>query len=715
MNRRVYRKASLGALLVVLWSALAALSAGPAGLAPESLWKWQFVADPQISPDGSRIAYVHVTVDEARDTYKAAIWVAEVSSGRLRQMTQGESRDLSPRWSPDGTKLAFLSNRRGVSGQPSAQQPSASQRAPAQIYILSMDGGEARRVTSLKNGASNIEWSPDGRSIAFNSRVGPEEEEEKKEGAKERAPKEKVIDRLTYRVDGRGYLPEGFTHIFVVAAEGGEPKQLTDGAFNDGAPAWSPDGRSIAFNAIRKPDADYQLGDSEIYVVPASGGEPKALTDRRGPDESPVWSPDGRRIAYTGYDEKLLSYTITRLYVMNADGSGKRELTAQYDRSVGDGVGADVAAPVGGGGGRRDLHWSPDGRRILFTSADRGNSNLRAVAADGGKVEEATRGDHDLSAFSIASNGQVAALLSAPTEPFDLYTFSLDNPSPRRLTSVNAGNLKGVAVSRPEPFWYKSFDGREIQAWVMKPPGFEEGRKYPMILYIHGGPHALYGNNFFHEFQALAARGYVVLFTNPRGSSGYGQEFGNIIHYRYPGDDYKDLMAGVDEALKRGYVDPRRMGVMGGSGGGLLTAWVVGHTNRFAAACSQRGVYDWASFVNSADFNYSFTKRWFRDFPWNDPEDYRTRSPITYVKNITTPLLIIHNEEDWRVPISQGEELYTALKMLQRPVRMVRFPQEPHGLSRMGRPSHRIARIHHILGWMDEHLHPASSAARPDL
>ncbi len=664
------------------------------GLASDSLWKWRFIGDAQISPDGSKIAYVHFTVDEDKDNYKSAIWLAEVSGGpgsKLRQITTGGARDFSPRWSPDGTKLAFLSTRGGSS---------------AQIYVLPFDGGEARQVTHHGNGAGSIEWSPDGHSLAFTSRVGPKDDAsaDKKDG-KERAPKERVVDRLSYRVDGGGYRREGFTHIFITSVEEDkEARQLTDGDFDDGAPAWSPDGCTIAFAAIRKPDADYALGDSEIYVVPAAGGEPKALTDRRGPDTSPSWSPDGKRIAYLGNDEKMASYSITRLYVMNADGSGKREITpADFDRSVGDGVGTDVAAPAGGGGGER-IQWSPDARRIVFTSADRGNANLYGIAAAGGAVEAITKGDQDVAAFTISSNGQVAALISRPTSPLDLYTFSLAQPDPRRLTEVNADNLKGRALSKLESFWYKSFDGRQIEGWVMKPVGFQEGKKYPLLLYIHGGPHGAYGNTFFHEFQVLAASGYVVLFTNPRGSTSYGQEFANVIQYRYPGDDYKDLMAGVDDVVARGYVDPKRMGVMGGSGGGVLTSWTIGHTGRFGAAVSQRGVYDWASFVITADFNYTFAKRWFRDFPWNDPEDYRARSSISYVKNITTPLLIIHSEEDYRVPISQGEELYTALKELKREVKMIRFPQESHGLTRGGRPSHRIAHMNAGIDWMNQHL-----------
>jgi dipeptidyl aminopeptidase/acylaminoacyl peptidase len=654
-----------------------------AGLKPESLLKWRYVADAQISPDGSRIAYVQYSTDDAKDTYNAAIWLADVRGTASRQLTQGDARDLGPRWSRDGRRLAFVSTRRG---------------APAQIFVLSMEGGEAVQATKMPNGAANIEWSQDGRSLAFTSRVGPKDEPTP--AGKTVPPR--TLNRLSFRTDGLGYTREGFTHIFIVSADGGEPRQLTAGDFNDGAPAWSPDGKSIAFSAIRKPDADYQLGDSEIYVVAATGGEPRALTDRRGPDQAPAWSPDGKRIAYLGNDEKMLSYTVTRLYVMNADGSGKRELSGGYDRSVGDGVGGDVAAPFGGGGER--IQWSPDGKRILFLSADQGNSNLRAFPADGGPMEEITRGDREISSFTVAESGQVAAVVTTPVDPYDVYTFSLSQPALRRLSNVNAENLKGVEIQRPEMFWYDSFDGRKIQGWLIKPTGFQAGKKYPLLLYIHGGPHALYGNNFFHEFHVLAAAGYAVFYPNPRGSTGYGQEFGNVIQYHYPGDDYKDLMAGVDTLLARGFVDEKRMGVMGGSGGGVLTSWTVGHTQRFAAAVSQRGVYDWASFVMSADFNYTFAKRWFRDFPWNDPEDYRARSSISYVKNITTPLLIIHSEEDYRVPIQQGEELYTALKMLKREVKMLRFAAESHGLTRGGRPSNRIAHMKAGLDWMNDHL-----------
>jgi len=693
----VFRKKMQIVTIATACLLLAATASAQNGLTSDSLWRWQFVGGVEISPDGSRIAYAHYSATEDKDTYRSAIWVAELPSGRLRKMTAGDARDFAPRWSPDGTRLAFVSNRGG---------------AAPQIYILSMDGGEARPITRLRSGAGNIEWSPDGKWIAFTSLVGPAPQEEKREPGKERAPKERVITRLPYRFDGAGYLPDGYSHIFVVSAEGGEPKQLTSGDFNDGAPAWSPDGKQIAFSAVRKPDQEVFGGDSEIYVITLEGAssgalsasEPKALTDRRGPDNSPVWSPDGKRIAYTGFDEKWFSYTVTRLSVMNADGTGTRELTggAAWDVSVGDGVTGDASAPFGGMGA--DVQWSPDGKRIVFISASRGNANLYAVPADGGDVAGVTRGEHDLAGFSLASNGQVAAIRSTPTEPFDVYTFTLANPELKRLTNVNAENLKGVTLSAAEAFWYSSWDNHNTQGWVMKPAGFVEGKKYPLILYIHGGPHAMYGNTFFHEFQTLAARGYVVLFTNPRGSTGYGQDFGNIIQYNYPGDDYKDLMAGVDELLKRGYVDEKRMGVAGGSGGGLLTAWTVGHTTRFAAASAQRGVYDWMSFVLTSDGSMTFVKRWFRKPPWEDPGEYSRRSPVAYADKIVTPLQIVHNEEDWRAPISQGEELYAALKILKREVKMVRFPQEPHGLSRMGRPSHRVARLDHIREWMDKYL-----------
>ncbi len=676
----------LALALAVLSAPVAAQPASlSGGLTADSLYRWQYVGAPEISPDGSRIAYTLVSTDEAKDTYTSSVWLAEVASGRLRQVTFGDWRDFGPRWSPDGSKLAFVSTRRG---------------AP-QVFVLSLaEGGEARPVTSLPGGAGNPEWSPDGRSIAFTSRVEPKPSEP--EAPKDRAPKERVVTRLTFRANGEGWARDGYVHIFTVGADGGSARQITDGEFDDGAPRWSPDGARIAFSAIRKPDRDYTMGDTEIYVVPAAGGEIKALTDRRGPDGDPTWSPDGRSIAYTGFDDKLESFKATSLYVMSADGSGSRNLTASFDRSAADGVGGDVSAPFGGSG--RAVAWAPDGKRVLFKSADRGSANVYAVATSGGKVESVTRGEHDLAGFSVARNGQVAAVVSTPTTPYDLYAFSLRDPLPKRLTNTGEASLKGAAVSTPESFFYKSFDGRDVQGWVMKPVGFETGKTYPLILYIHGGPHSAYGNLFFHEFQVLAARGYVVLFTNPRGSTSYGQEFGNIIQYKYPGDDYRDLMAGVDEVLKRGYVDEKRMAVMGGSGGGVLTTWTIGHTDRFAVAVGERGVYNWSSFVLSADLNYFFARHWFRDMPWNDPEDYRARSPITYVEKMRTPLLIIHSEEDYRVPIDQGEELYTALKMLKRDVKMIRYPQESHDLSRSGRPSHRVSRIGHILDWVDGHL-----------
>ncbi|HEX9761373.1 MAG TPA: S9 family peptidase [Candidatus Acidoferrales bacterium] len=679
--------------LVLLALTCATGAAAQTGLKSDSLWKWTFVGETQISPDGAQIAYVVASVDERRDTYTSAIWVADVATGAVRPMTSSTARNFSPRWSPDGRSIAFLSNR-----NPPGQQ----------VYVLSMGGGEARQITRVGNSAGNIEWSPDGKRIAFTSRVAPETKSEQLPPGVERAPKERVVTRLTYRMDGAGYLPDGFVHIFVTAADGsGEPGQITRGDFNHGAPAWSPDGQWIAFSAIRKPDADYALGDSEIFVISPEGGEPRQLTDRRGPDSNPTWSPDSKQIAYTGSDEKFASYTVTRLYVMAADGSARRELTPLrvWDRSIGDGVIGDTFVPVGGMGG--SLDWTTDGQRVVFISADRGNANLYSVPAAGGDVAALTREDHDISGFSLASNGRIAAVRSTPTDPYDVYTFTLTNTALRRLTNVNAELLRGVHISPAEAFWYSSFDGKQMQGWILKPPGFQPGKKYPLILYIHGGPHAMYGNTFFHEFQMLAGRGYVVLYTNPRGSSGYGGDFGNIIQYKYPGEDYRDLMAGVDEVIRRGYVDDKRMGVAGGSGGGVLTAWTIGQTTRFAAAAPQRGVYNWASFVGTADFNLNFVRRWFRGFPWESPAEYFDRSPVNHVHKVTTPTLVVHSEEDWRVPIAQGEELFTRLKMLNKaPAEMVRFPQEPHGLSRMGRPSHRISRLEHIAGWMDKYCKP---------
>jgi len=675
-------------------------------LGPESIYDWQFVGDPRISPDGKRIVYIRAVIDRGRDDYDYDLWIDD-GDGRPRPLTTGPSDDRSPRWSPDGARLAFVSNRTGK----------------RQVHVFDLRGGEPWQLTDDTDGVGSFSWSPDGKQMAYSSRLAQEgdpgyeaagEPSADEKAIKARAPF--VTDRLRYRMDGSpGWRSRKRSHIWVVATDQGPKaaaRRLTRGDADDGEPSWSADSRTLYFSTLRREDADY-TADTEVFSVPADGSsEPRALTSRVGPNDDPLPSPDGRWIAYTGYDitDPPRSSYVTNLYVMRPDGSQQRLLAADFDRNVPDAMAVDFALPRTGG---NRMAWSPDGRSILFTSSDRGQNHLYSVAVESGDfAPRTTFRQGELRDFTVSNNGRVAVAFSAPASPYEIYTFPLAAAGRdwQRISHHTDGLAPAAGFAQYEEIWVDSFDGQRIQGWIAKPPGFSADRKHPMILYIHGGPHAMYGSGFFHEFQMLANAGYVVLITNPRGSTGYGGEFANVIQYKYPGDDYRDLMACVDALLKRGYVDEKRIGVAGGSGGGLLTSWTVGQTDRFAAAVVERAVTNWHSFVGSADLNYFFATHWFRDFPWRDSADYLQRSPLSHVDKVKTPVLVIHSEHDYRTAIDQGLQYYAALKMLKKPAKLAVFPESSHGLSRDGRPSQRVERLKIILGWFDEHLKPENAA-----
>lgn len=689
-------------MVLFLAGLLAVSGASPANdaLGPESLLDWQFVGDPQISRDGQRIVYVRVSVNRDRDDYVRELWMASGGSAP-RALTSGNN-DSSPRFSPDGRRLAFISGRTDK----------------RQIYILDFEGGEPWPLTVDEDGIDAFAWSPDGKHIAYSSRTAlagdPGFESEKQPPKDKEHPPARppfVTEDLIYRNDGApGYRSIKRTQIWVVNATAG-PRQsgqrITRASFNVGEPVWSADGRSVLFSANGREDADYAPEDSEIYRVPSDGSSaPRALTDRRGPDSDPQPSPDGKWIAFTGYDEATppRSTSVTNLYVMRPDGTQVRVLAAALDRSVGEAMLSDVTAP--GVSGQR-IAWTADSRRILVGAADRGQGRLFSVDVASGAFTELSRlRQGEVRDFSLSRTGIIAAVFSTPTQPSEIYQFgasAADKPW-QRVSSHATALAPASGFSEYEEISFNSFDGRPIQGWIIKPPAFDASRKYPLILYIHGGPHAMYGTSFFHEFQVLAQSGYVLLITNPRGSTGYGEEFANIIQYHYPGDDYRDLMAGVDQMLVRGYIDEKRLGVAGGSGGGLLTSWTVGQTGRFKAALVERAVTNWFSFVGTSDLNYYFVTHWFRDFPWRDSADYLGRSPLSHVDNVTTPVLVIHSERDYRTALDQGLQFYTALKMLKKPARLAVFPDSSHGLSREGRPSQRVARLKLIRDWFNENL-----------
>jgi dipeptidyl aminopeptidase/acylaminoacyl peptidase len=694
--------ATLGLLaLPCLVSGAAAADKRP--IAETDLFRFVWVADPEISPDGKQVAFVRVSVNKKKEGYDTAIWIAPTDGSEPpRPFTSG--MDTNPRWSPDGSRLAFT---RTVEKDGKPQ--------PAQIWVLSLRGGEARALTDLPKGAGPPSWSPDGKTIAFTSattdkdlaRKDAKAESEKEE---ERESDVRVITRAVYRLNGPGYLdPTRASHLFTVpsdVADGSVPKptRVTSGGFAEDSVSWSPDGKRLYFTSNRVKEPYYSDPDTNVYSVAVGGGEIEKAADIDGPIGDYTLSPDGRRIALVGTlnGKPARSYDQPDLLVADAGPSATAtNLTAGYDYDVDGGATGDQRAPRGKA--PSSPVWTKDA--LIVKTCEKGRVGLRRVDLSSKKVEPITSGDEEVMSYTASDDARLFAMVvSTPTALGDLFVLDASTGQRRQLSRFNDALFAELDLTAPEELWYTSFDGRKIHALVQKPPHFEASQRYPLILNIHGGPHAAYGFTFFHEIQWMAAKGYVVLYPNPRGSSAYGQEFGNVIQYRYPGDDYKDLMAGVDELVKRGVADPQRLGVTGGSGGGVLTNWAITQTDRFKAAVSQRSISDWAGWWYTADFTL-FTPRWFRGAPFEQSADFAARSAITRVARVTTPLMLIEGEVDWRTPASGGgEQMFRALKYLKKPTVMVRFPDESHELSRSGRPWHRVERLQHIVGWFDKYL-----------
>src|SRR6266550_3934840 len=691
----------------------------------KDLFDFVWIGDPQVSPDGSHAAFVRVTVNEKKEGYNTSIWSVPIAGGEEpHQLTKGD-HDSVPRWSPDGKFLLFL-RATEKNGKPE----------PPQLAILPMTGGDSFVFTDLPKGAANPSWAPDGKTIAFTSDTNAEdlakqekkkhEEESKKTGsgnappgAAEHESDVRVITRAVYRQDNEGYIdPKHPTHIWIVTAPGSaeekvKPRQLTAGRFDEDNAIWSKDGSQIYFTSSRIDEPYYELPRTDLYSVPAAGGKPLKITTidlntQFGPGGGALsLSPDGKQVAFVAAtNQPINSYTEPDLWVLDLTPNAKpRNVTADFDFDIDGFVIGDSASPRAGG--LNKPIWTADGKGLITVYSKEGKRNLGLFDVATGRVTDLTSGNHGvMSVRATPDTSKLVYIISTPTRINDLFVLDRATPgaSPKQLTNVNDELFSKLNLTEPEEIWYDSFDGKRIQAWLQKPPGFDANKKYPLILNIHGGPHVAYGHIFVHEFQWMAAKGYVVLYPNPRGSTSYGQEFGNVIQYRYPGDDYKDLMAGVDEVIKRGYIDDKKLGVTGGSGGGLLTNWVVGQTNRFAAAVAQRDIASWEDWWYSGDFTL-FQPNWFKVPPFEDPQEYRTRSPINYIKNVTTPMMFILGEADYRTPPGAGgEEMFRALKFRKIPTVMVRFPNESHELSRSGQPWHRVERMEHIVGWFDHWL-----------
>jgi dipeptidyl aminopeptidase/acylaminoacyl peptidase len=724
-------------VLSIFVLACAAQAAEKRNITEKDLFDFVWIGDAQVSPDGTRVAFVRVTVNEKKEGYNTSIWTVSTDGKEPpHRLTTGE-RDSGPRWAPDGKYLVF-SRSTEKDGKPE----------PPQLCMLSMAGGDAFIFTSLPKGAGDPQWSPDGKLIVFASSSNPEdlEKQEKKkkkdeeqkraanaspsvspakddaakkpEAESERESDIHVITRAVYRSNDEGYLDfKRPQHFWVVTAphnpdEKVQPKQLTRGRFDEDGAVWSKDGAQIYFTTLHNDEPYYDTGKTELWSISPNGGEPTRITTIDMDIGAMVVSPDGKQVAFTAsVEQPVNSYTQPDLWVMDLAKDAKpRNLTEKFDFDVGTGVFGDNGSPRAGGGNKPI--WTADGKGIVENFSREGRTNLGLFDVASGAMTEITKGDQAVARFRAAPDAsKLVYLVSTPTRIGDLFWLDRTSGEARQLTHSNDELFGQLNLTEPEEIRYKSFDGKMVQAWLQRPPGFDKAKKYPLILNIHGGPHAAYGFVFDHEFQWMAAKGYIVLYPNPRGSTSYGQDFGNVIQYHYPGDDFKDLMVGVDETIKRGFVDDKKLGVTGGSGGGLLTNWVVGHTERFAAAVSQRDIASWTDWWYTADFTL-FQPRWFKAPPFQDPEDFKARSPITYINDVKTPMMFILGETDTRTPSSAGgEQMFRALKFRKIPTVMVKFPNETHELSRAGQPWHRIERLQHIVGWFDRWL---MGAAKPE-
>ncbi len=656
------------------------------------LLKLQFLSDPQISPDGKQVVYAKTHIDESHRAYKTDLYLAQVDAKQSERLVVGAG---NPVWSPDGRQLVFVSDRSGS----------------RQLWLLNDGFGEAEKLTSMRWGVSNPQWSPDGKRILFISAVGKEDtpellrkelgKDEREQLKQEQLDQAYVVDTLRYKMNGLGLLPKRTGQIFVLDLASKEVKQLTSGEYTLNAPNWSPCGEYIAFVSNRQEDPELHPNFSDLYVIPSAGGEMVKLTASNGSTSSPIWSLDGQQLVYLWHDRQYGGATLPKFYRISAQGGDPVCLNTEMELSIGVSANGDSRY----GNGSMKPVWATNGY-IYFAAADTGYANLYRIPAEGGTIEQVSQLQGAIYSFSFDNQGKRAALaLTDSLNPGDLYVFDLVGKENVRLTEVNADLLSTLALSTPEEFNCPSFDGTNIQGWIMKPVNFEPDKKYATILEIHGGPHTMFGDSFFFEMQLLCSLGYVVVFTNPRGSHGYGQKFVDGCRGDYGGGDYQDLMAAMDYVIANvPYIDEKRLGVTGGSYGGFMTNWIVGQTDRFQAAVTQRSISNWTSFTGASDIGSYFTEDEHKANAWDNPDAMVKFSPLTYAKNVVTPLLILHGEEDIRCPIEQAEQLYVFLKRMGKTTQMVRFPVSNHELSRSGRPLLRIARLDAMTGWFEQYI-----------
>lgn len=668
-------------LLFCLMLALPAFFYGQ-GKSPFSrmdVFELEWVTDPQISPDGTKIVYERRSMDIMTDRRISRLWMMDSDGSRHIKLTSNDTREGSPRWSPDGNRIAYVS---------STDQGS-------EIFIYWVETAKTARLTQLASSPRGLAWSPDGTQLSFLMHVaeaGPQlvKAPSKPKGAVWADPP-RVTTRLKHEADGSGFMKPGFSHLFVVSAEGGSARKVSQWDRNYGSPTWTKDGESLIFSANLSENWAYDFRNSEIYSLSLADGKIQTLTDRNGPDRSPSLSPDGNKIAYIGFDDKVQTYQVARLYVMNTDGSKKQEINTKLDRTI------------------MNPSWDAESKGIYFQYDDKGNTKIAHVNLSG-KVEKITDNvggtgvarPYGGGSFTTSKSGRIAFTHTTPMHPSELAVTQKGQAQPKLISSLNKDLLDFRELGKVEEIWYKSsFDQRDVQGWIVQPPGFDPSKKYPLIVENHGGPVANYGDRFSPEMQLLASGGYVVFYPNPRGSTSYGEEFGNLLYHNYPGNDYDDVMSGVDAMIETGYIDEKRLYVTGGSAGGIMSAWMIGKNNRFRAAAVVKPVMNWISKTLVADNYYGYANSRYPGQPWENPEIYMKFSPVSLVGNIQTPTLVMVGTSDLRTPLSEAKQLYHALKIRKIETALVEVPGAFHFIA--NRPSQMITKIDHILAWFEKY------------
>ncbi|MFO7682481.1 MAG: S9 family peptidase [Chloroflexota bacterium] len=662
-------------------------------LTAEDLYRFHIISDPQISPDGRQVIFCDQTVDPKTEKKYSHLWLVPADGSRpVRQFTYGKQQDSQPRWSPDGSQIAFLSNR--------------GDEKQAQIYLLPLDGGEARPLTTFSGSIANFEWSPDGKKLAcqFRQKDPAASEREKDEQKKKLGIVERHITGLDFRADGAGYLPQEKWHIWLVDADSGEAKPLTAGSqFHEGQPRWSPDGADILFLSNRAEQPDVNWDRAEFYLIAAGGGEMRQVVTHNGRKFAASFSPNGRYLAFQGRDNRGSWYQNDGLYVVSLDGGETVSLSGPYDLHCG----LATLTDTGSGSAQTPPIWSADGAAIYNQVSIQGSQPVLRFGVDAAAPQAVVEGAGIVGAFSVdKAVAKMAYLWGSLEQLGQIWLLDLATGEKRQLTHFNEDLLAEIDLGYTEEVWFKAADGADLHGWITFPPEFDPAQTYPSVLEIHGGPLSQYGRSFMHEFYFLAAQGYVVYWSNPRGGLGYGAAHAQAIENAWGTVDYDDVMAWADYLAQQPFIDPERMGVTGGSYGGFMTTLIIGKTDRFKTAVAQRVVSNLISFYGASDLNAIKAENLVGLTlpPWEDLDNYWAQSPMKYIGGAKTPTLVIHSEQDMRCPEDQGIQVFTALKRLGVPTELVLFPEESHGLSRAGRTDRRVARLHHIRRWLDSYL-----------